>query len=110
MNASNGQSRPTLEDAFDALKKSEAQLRTFIERLPALIWCLLPDGSIEIFNQQWRVYTGLSRRSLDRGGSRLFTPMTSNVWKAGGGVSCSLENPPRQTPVSLRRRISLIPD
>jgi hypothetical protein len=27
-NASSGQSRSTLEDAFDALKKSEAQLRT----------------------------------------------------------------------------------
>jgi hypothetical protein len=25
-----------MKDAFDALKKSEAQLRTFIDRLPAL--------------------------------------------------------------------------
>jgi hypothetical protein len=44
MNVSKGQSRPTLEDAFDALRRSEAQLRTFIDELPALAWCLLPDA------------------------------------------------------------------
>jgi PAS domain S-box-containing protein len=64
MNVSKGQSRSTLEDAFDALRRSEAQLRTFIDELPALAWCLLPDGSIEIFNQQWHTYTGLSAEEL----------------------------------------------
>jgi formate hydrogenlyase transcriptional activator len=64
MNPSEGQTRPPLEDAFDALKKSEAQLRTFIDRLPALAWCLLPDGSIEFFNQQWHTYTGLSDEEM----------------------------------------------
>jgi len=57
MNVSKGQSRPTLEDAFDALRRSEAQLRTFIDELPALAWCLLPDGSIVFFNQQWHTHT-----------------------------------------------------
>src|SRR5271170_4142691 len=64
MNASDGQSRLSMEDAFDALKKSEAQLRTFIDRLPALAWCFLPDGSLEFFNQQWHAYTGLSAKEM----------------------------------------------
>jgi PAS domain S-box-containing protein len=64
MNVSEGQSRPTLEDAFDALRRSEAQLRAFIDELPALAWCLLPDGSIEFFNQQWNTYTGLSAEEM----------------------------------------------
>jgi len=64
MNVSEGQSRPTLEDAFDALRRSEAQLRAFIDELPALAWCLLPDGSIEFFNQQWHTYTGLSAEEM----------------------------------------------
>jgi PAS domain S-box-containing protein len=61
---SESRSRTTLEDAFDTLKKSEAQLRTVIDALPALAWCLLPDGSIEFFNQQWNTYTGLSAAEL----------------------------------------------
>src|SRR5271163_2542360 len=64
MNVSEGQSRPTLEDAFDALRRSEAQLRAFIDELPALAWCLLPDGSIELFNRQWHTYTGLSAEEM----------------------------------------------
>jgi len=64
MNVSEDQSRPTLEDAFDALRRSEAQLRAFIDELPALAWCLLPDGSIEFFNQQWHTYTGLSAEEM----------------------------------------------
>jgi PAS domain-containing protein len=64
MNISEDQSRPTLKDAFDALRKSEAQLRAFIDELPALAWCLLPDGSIEFFNRQWHTYTGLSAEEM----------------------------------------------
>ncbi|HXM09282.1 MAG TPA: PAS domain-containing protein, partial [Terriglobales bacterium] len=64
MNVGEGQSRPTLEDAFDALRRSEAQLRAFIDELPALAWCLLPNGSIEFFNQQWHMYTGLSAEEM----------------------------------------------
>jgi formate hydrogenlyase transcriptional activator len=52
MNPSEGQSHPSVWDAFNALKESEAQLRTFINRLPALAWCFLPDGSMELFNEQ----------------------------------------------------------
>jgi PAS domain S-box-containing protein len=64
MNVGEDQSRPTLDDAFDALRRSGAQLRAFIDELPALAWCLLPDGSIELFHQQWHTYTGLSAEEM----------------------------------------------
>jgi formate hydrogenlyase transcriptional activator len=47
MCASEGQSRTPLE------------LRSFIDRLPALAWSALPDGSLDFFNQRFRDYTGL---------------------------------------------------
>src|SRR6202789_2068042 len=64
MNATNGQSRVTLEDAFEVLKKSEAPLSTVIDALAALAWCPLPDGSIEFFNQQWYTCVDLSAAEL----------------------------------------------
>jgi PAS domain S-box-containing protein len=41
-------------------KKSEAQFRRFIDTVPALLWCNLPDGSNEFLNQRWHEYAGLS--------------------------------------------------
>ena len=41
----------------------------------------------------------LRKKYTDQDGNQLFTRMTWNNWKAGGGVSCSLANPPRQKPV-----------
>ncbi len=32
------------------------QLRTFIDTIPALVVCALPDGSVELVNQTWREY------------------------------------------------------
>jgi formate hydrogenlyase transcriptional activator len=60
MNANERQNPATPEDAFDELKKSELRLRTFIDMIPALAWCVLPDGSVEFLNQQFHAYTGLS--------------------------------------------------
>ena len=36
------------------------ELRSFIDRIPALAWSALPDGSLDFFNQRFRDYTGLS--------------------------------------------------
>ena len=36
------------------------ELRSFIDRVPALAWSALPDGSLDFFNQRFRDYTGLS--------------------------------------------------
>lgn len=49
-------------DAIDELKKAEDQLRAFIDMVPALAWCFLPDGSPEFLNQQCYNYTGLSAK------------------------------------------------
>src|SRR5260370_41992923 len=41
-------------------KKSETLLEQFIDTIPTLAWCNLPDGSNEFHNQRWHDYTGLS--------------------------------------------------
>src|ERR1019366_3053479 len=38
----------------------EIQLRPFVDGVPALSWCLGPDGSLEFFNQRCLTYAGLS--------------------------------------------------
>jgi len=52
MSTSEGHSRANLD------------LRAFIDGLPALAWCGLPDGSLDFFNEQFRKYTGLSADQL----------------------------------------------
>ncbi len=49
-----------LQKALDELKNSESKLRQVIDTIPALAWCILPDGSIEFLNRRWHEYTGLS--------------------------------------------------
>jgi formate hydrogenlyase transcriptional activator len=49
-----------MENTFEQIKQSEARLRKIIDTIPALVWCGLPDGSKEFFNQRWHDYTGLS--------------------------------------------------
>ena len=39
---------------------NEAELRMFIDTIPALAWSSHPDGSVDFVNQRWTVYTGLS--------------------------------------------------
>lgn len=51
-----------------ALPNSEAQLRAFIDGVPTMAWCALPDGSPEFLNQRCESYTGLSLEELDRSG------------------------------------------
>jgi PAS domain S-box-containing protein len=58
--------RLALQKAFDAIKKSEDQLRVIINTIPTLAWSARPDGSIQFFNQRWLDYTGLSaEQALD---------------------------------------------
>ena len=46
----------------------EDQLRVMINRIPALAWSCLPDGTPEFLNQRWLDYTGMSsEQALDRG-------------------------------------------
>ena len=53
-------SRTALDQALDAIAKSEAQLRKIIDTIPTLAWRCLPDGRIDYLNQRWLDFTGLS--------------------------------------------------
>jgi formate hydrogenlyase transcriptional activator len=44
-----------------ALRKSETELRTIIETIPAFVVSALPDGSVDFISQSLVDYTGLSR-------------------------------------------------
>ena len=46
--------------ASDDPSESEAQLRRFVEMIPALAWRCAPDGFREFHNQSWLDYTGLT--------------------------------------------------
>ncbi len=41
------------------------QLRDFIDGVPALAWCALPDGSLEFCNERFRSYAGFSADQID---------------------------------------------
>jgi PAS domain S-box-containing protein len=60
VNGSNlGNSNP-----IDARQQDSLELRAFIDRVPALAWSALPDGSLDFFNKQFQDYTGLSPDQL----------------------------------------------
>ena len=44
----------------DARQQVSLELRRFIDRVPALGWSALPDGSLDYVSQRFRDYTGLS--------------------------------------------------
>jgi PAS domain S-box-containing protein len=43
-----------------------SELRAFIDNIPALAWTALPDGSVELFNQQFTGYSGWSPQQIPR--------------------------------------------
>ena len=45
---------------LERMKPFEDQLQTIIDTIPVVAWSMLPDGSIDFFNQQWTKYTGLA--------------------------------------------------
>ena len=45
----------------ERFERSEKELRTFIEAMPASVGTNLPDGSLEFISQDWLDYSGLSR-------------------------------------------------
>jgi len=52
------------EHAEEALRRSEKELRSVIETIPAMVWSALPDGSNVLMNKRWADYTGLSATGL----------------------------------------------
>src|SRR5882762_137268 len=52
-------------ETHGATQSSEQlDLRTLIEKIPALVLCTLPDGSVEFVNRAWQEYTGCSLQQL----------------------------------------------
>jgi PAS domain S-box-containing protein len=47
--------------AEEKIRRSEKELRTLIEAIPAYVGTNLPDGSVDFMSQSWLDYTGFSR-------------------------------------------------
>jgi PAS domain S-box-containing protein len=46
--------------AEDAARRTDKELRDFIDAVPAFVWSTLPDGALDFVNQRWLEFTGLS--------------------------------------------------
>ncbi|HVJ58777.1 MAG TPA: PAS domain-containing protein [Terrimicrobiaceae bacterium] len=48
----------------EAARRSERELREVIERIPAMVWMTLPDGTATFVNRGWTEYLGLSLEDI----------------------------------------------
>ena len=48
----------------EAARRSERELREVIERIPAMVWMTLPDGTATFVNRAWTEYFGLSLEDI----------------------------------------------
>jgi PAS domain S-box-containing protein len=46
--------------AEEKMRQADHERRVAIDRIPALVWSSLPDGSSDFNNERWLAYTGLS--------------------------------------------------
>lgn len=56
-------SRTKISEAYKTLRKTENELRSFIEAMPALAFVADADGKITYFNQRFYDYVGLGRET-----------------------------------------------
>jgi PAS domain S-box-containing protein len=49
-----------LEKTCESFTPSHAQLRTLIDTIPVIAWCIPADSSGEFYNRRWHDYTGLT--------------------------------------------------
>jgi len=56
----NAMSYRNLQQAEDALRRSEDHLRLVIDTIPIMAWTVRPDGTVDYLNQRWMDYSGLS--------------------------------------------------
>jgi PAS domain S-box-containing protein len=54
--------------AEETLRKSERELRTLIDVMPAIVGVSLPDGTVEFLSQSWMDYFGQTTEEAMRGG------------------------------------------
>jgi PAS domain S-box-containing protein len=53
-----------LQDLYESLQSSEDRLRRVINTIPAHVWSILPDGSVDFINERLLESTGLSMEAL----------------------------------------------
>jgi PAS domain-containing protein len=49
------------KQAEERIRRSEKELQSLVEAIPAYVGTNLPDGSLDFISQSWLDYTGLSR-------------------------------------------------
>jgi PAS domain S-box-containing protein len=45
--------------AEEVARRSEKELRDFVNAIPAFVWSTLPDGAVDFVNERWLEFTGL---------------------------------------------------
>jgi PAS domain-containing protein len=90
--------REDLEGALGQARRSEAMLREFVDTIPTLAWCALPDGSNGFVNQRWQDFTGLTTQEAHGWGWRAAIhpedwPKLLNRWSTllAAGVSGEMQ-------------------
>jgi PAS domain S-box-containing protein len=48
--------------AEEVARRSEEELRGFVNAVPAFVWSALPDGAVDFVNEQWLEFTGLPKQ------------------------------------------------
>ena len=84
-------------DANQSSNDIEERLR-LIDKIPALVWSKLPDGSLDFFNQRFREYTGLSLKDgLGWGWINAFHPDDRRMeeWRAALAAGIPFEKEAR---------------
>src|SRR5437016_12465182 len=85
------------ERAGDALRHSEDRLRLVFDTIPTVVWSLLPDGAVDVVNQRWLEYTGLSLEEALADSMRTVhpedAPRDMEEWRTdmAGGGQCQYE-------------------
>src|SRR5712671_4695289 len=89
--------------AEEKLRRSERDLHSIIETIPAMVWSAAPDGTVDFFNPRWLDYTSLSPdQSRDWGWTAAIHPDDlSRIKDAWQSILVSGE--PGETETRLRR-------
>ena len=78
------------ELAENALRESEAEMRTLAESVPHIVWSTGTDGRSSYFSQRWMEYTGLTlAESLGHGWTKAFHP--EDLVEARAALRCATQ-------------------